>query len=583
MRAIQSELDMQGVSEMIAASDVPSASWISSWTLIFFAVWHFAVVGPSTVVAQTGSVATQTESATTLVPLEPNINVELVWVAPGTFIQGSPETELGREPDEIQHRVTISKGFYIGKYPITVEQFQSFVNQTRYKTEAERGTSGGFGWNGQDLVQSPEFDWRNPGYPSSKSHPVTIITLEDAQAFCKWLSSKSKMKVQLPTESQWEFACRAGSGERTYAGDTDEHIDEIAWTKVNALGAQSVGGKRPNSLGIFDMCGNVSEWCLDIYGKYPATNQTDPVATVPDAGEKPRNVLRGGSWNRDRRRARSAARFRSDPKSRNADIGFRVVVMRPGNQPDVAELDANEFDAVANTIAEPSVQQETSRSQAPLDGDVGGSMAPTSYQTGGPKTSFIGDALGLLCCFAIPAVPGIGVFYLISMLRKNASRAASSSSETTPVGTQKPLARGSGSAFATGAAIGALGEWMDPRCQSFPQGFWFDTTGIKPGSVVRIEYEIDGRVDRYQFEVENMDRQRVFLGGKPTKVTILGITPPDGDDWRDDDGSIFPNQPPAHDPFSRDSQSGNASDHDESRSSQGSGSLFGGSRFPSAY
>ena len=583
MRAIQSELDMQGVSEMIAASDVPSASWISSWTLIFFAVWHFAVVGPSTVVAQTGSVATQTESATTLVPLEPNINVELVWVAPGTFIQGSPETELGREPDEIQHRVTISKGFYIGKYPITIEQFQSFVNQTRYKTEAERGTSGGFGWNGQDLVQSPEFDWRNPGYPSSKSHPVTIITLEDAQAFCKWLSSKSKMKVQLPTESQWEFACRAGSGERTYAGDTDEHIDEIAWTKVNALGAQSVGGKRPNSLGIFDMCGNVSEWCLDIYGKYPATNQTDPVATVPDAGEKPRNVLRGGSWNRDRRRARSAARFRSDPKSRNADIGFRVVVMRPGNQPDVAELDANEFDAVANTIAEPSVQQETSRSQAPLDGDVCGSIAPTSYQTGGPKTSFIGDALGLLCCFAIPAVPGIGVFYLISMLRKNASRAASSSSETTPVGTQKPLARGSGSAFATGAAIGALGEWMDPRCQSFPQGFWFDTTGIKPGSVVRIEYEIDGRVDRYQFEVENMDRQRVFLGGKPTKVTILGITPPDGDDWRDDDGSIFPNQPPAHDPFSRDSQSGNASDHDESRSSQGSGSLFGGSRFPSAY
>jgi hypothetical protein len=169
------------------------------------------------------------------------------------------------------------------------------------------------------------------------------------------------------------------------------------------------------------------------------------------------------------------------------------------------------------------------------------------------------------------------------MLRKNASRAVTFSSETTPVGTQRPLARGSGSAFATGAAIGALGEWMDPRCQSFPQGFWFDTTGIKPGSVVRIEYEIDGRVDQYQFEVENMDRQRVFLGGKPTKVTILGITPPDGDDWRDDDGSIFPNQPPAHDPFSRDSQSGNASDHDESRSSQGSGSLFGGSRFPSAY
>lgn len=124
---------------------------------------------------------------------------------------------------------------------------------------------------------------------------------------------------------------------------------------------------------------------------------------------------------------------------------------------------------------------------------------------------------------------------------------------------------------------------MDPRCQSFPQGFWFDTTGIKPGSVVRIQYEIDGRIDQYQFEVENMDRQRVFLGGTPTKVTVLGITPPDGDDWRDDGGSIFPNQPPMTDSFSRDMQFGNSSDREEPRSSQGSGSLFGGSRFPSAY
>jgi len=546
-------------------------------TLILFTAFHFVVVGPS-------PAAAQTETATGLsVPLDTHVNVELIWVAPGTFLQGSPEGELGREPDEIQHRVTISRGFYIGKYPITIEQFQSFVDQTGYKTEAERGTSGGFGWNGQDLVQSPEFNWRNPGYPSSKSHPVTIITLEDAQAFCKWISSKSKIKVQLPTESQWEFACRAGGQERTYAGDTDENIDEIAWTKVNSLGAQAVGGKRPNSLGIFDMCGNVSEWCLDIYGRYPATDQTDPVATKPDAGEKPRNVLRGGSWNRDRRRARSAARFRSDARSRNADIGFRVVVMRPGNQPDVAELDAHEFDGVADTIAEPVSQHATTRPQAPLDGDVGGSMEPASYPAGRPNTSFIGDLWGLLCCFAMPAVPGIGIFYLISMLRKNASGPSSSSSGSTRIGTPTPLARGSGSAFATGAAIGALGELMDPRCQSFPQGFWFDTTGIKPGSVVRIQYEIDGRIDQYQFEVENMDRQRVFLGGKPTKVTVLGITPPDGDDWRDDGESIFPNQPPMTDSFSRDMQFGNSSDREEPRSSQGSGSLFGGSRFPSAY
>lgn len=554
--------------------------------LIAFVAWHLLSTGHLPVFAQLDvaqPVAAQAESGSSSIPLGSNLNVELVWVAPGTFIQGSPEAESGREPDEIQHRVTISRGFYLGKYPITIEQFQAFVDQTGYKTEAERGTSGGFGWNGQELVQSREFNWRNPGYPSSKTHPVTIITLEDAQAFCKWLSSKSKMKVQLPTESQWEFACRAGSRERTYAGDTDENIDEIAWTKVNALGAQAVGGRRPNALGIFDMCGNVSEWCLDIYGSYPVTNQTDPVATQPDVGEKPRNVLRGGSWNRDRRRARSAARFRSDPKSRNADIGFRVVVLRPGNLPDVAELDANEFDAAANTIAEPTGQQSSYRPQAPLDRDVDGSMAPTSHTAESPISSFISDLSGMLCCCAIPVIPGAGIFYLISRLRKNASRAVSNGLESTETDTPSPFARGSGSAFSKGVAIGAISELLDPRCQSFPQGFWFDTTGIKPGSIVRIQYEIDGRVDQYQFEVENMDRQRVFLGGEPTKVMILGITPPDGEDWRDDDGSIFPNQPPMSDPFSRDMQSGNSSDRDETGSHQGSGSMFGGSRFPSAY
>lgn len=577
MRAIRfrSAEDVRGIWKT-DASNAATVNWKSGLTLILLVAWQLLVSHQLPVVAQT-------ESASASIPLGPNLNVDLVWVAPGTFVQGSPETESGREPDEIQHRVTISKGFYIGKYPITVEQFQVFVDQTQYKTEAERGASGGFGWNGQDLVQSPEFHWRTPGYPSSKNHPVTIVTLEDAQAFCRWLSGKSKMKVQIPTESQWEFACRAGSSDRTYAGDTDEHIDEIAWTKVNSLGAQAVGGKRPNALGIFDMCGNVSEWCLDVYGKYSATNQTDPIATKPDAGDKPRNVLRGGSWNRDRRRARSAARFRSDPKSRNADIGFRVVVLRSGNLPDVAELEANEFDAVATAIAEPTDPPSTTRPQIPEEGGMAGSMAPSSYQVESSNSTLLSNLSGLLCCFAVPVIPGIGIFFLISMLRRSASLAVTTHSESAGGDFQRANARGTGSAFSTGVAIGALGELMDQRCQAFPQGFWFDTTGIKAGSIVRIQYEIDGRVDQYQFEVENMDRQRVFLGAKPTKVTVLGITPPDGDDWRDDDGSIFPNQPPMIDPTSRDKPFGDSSERDEPNSNQGAGSLFGGSRFPSAY
>lgn len=545
------------------SSFIPFSTQVNTWLQIGMVVAVVATSGHLLAFAQS-------EVAPTLsVPIDPSVSIEMVWVAPGEFQQGSPETEAGRESDETPHRVTISRGFYIGKYPITIEQYQSFVNQTNYQTEAERGTSGGFGWNGKELVQSPQYTWKDPGYPISKNHPVTIITLEDAQAFCKWLSNKSRMTVVLPTESQWEFACRAGTQDRTYAGDADEQIDEIAWTKANAMGAQAVGGKKPNALGIHDMCGNVSEWCLDVYGTYPATSQSDPLAKTPDAGEKPRNVLRGGSWNRDRRRARSAARFRSDPKSRNADIGFRVVVVRTDNPANFAELDPKDFDSQANTIAGPNPQMP---------------IAPTDPQAASPDTLILPNLFGLACCIAIPVIPAIGVFLLVMMLKQNAPVSMAQKRPAMGTGMQEPLAGGTNTAFQTGIAMGSLGAWMDSRCETFPQGFWFDTTGIDAGSVVRVEYEIDGRIDRYQFEVENMDRQRVFLGRQPSKVKILGITSPDGNDWQDrSDPTALPNQPPIFDPSPWNDRTRNSQDADDSRGSSGTGSLFGGSRFPSAY
>jgi hypothetical protein len=145
---------------------------------------------------------------------------------------------------------------------------------------------------------------------------------------------------------------------------------------------------------------------------------------------------------------------------------------------------------------------------------------------------------------------------------------------------QTPLARGGNSAFNQGVALGALGEMMDSRCQAFPQGFWFDTTGIEAGSIVKIEYEIDGRVDQYQFEVESMNRQRVYLGAKPSKVTIREIINPVGDNWIKDTGSLVPNQPPLFDTFSSDQRIQNPSTNDDA---PGTGALFGDSRFPSAY
>jgi formylglycine-generating enzyme required for sulfatase activity len=578
MRSLQRKIDQQYISQNEILGRL-SKTRVYLRALVVLLVFPFLLAGPARAMAQSDVAASLS------VPIDPKINVELVWVAPGEFLQGSPGTESGREPDEIQHRVKITQGFYIGKYPITIEQFQSFANQTNYKTEAERGSSGGFGWNGQDLVQSPEFNWKNPGYPTSQNHPVTIVTFEDAQAFCKWLSSKSKSRVQLPSESQWELACRAGTQGRTYAGDTDEQIDEIAWTKANSTGAQAVGAKRPNALGIFDMSGNVSEWCLDVYGAYPAIAQSDPLATTPDSGDKLRNVLRGGSWNRDRRRARSAARFRADPKSRNADIGFRIVIMRSGDGSAVAELDAKGFDGNANAIAEPVAIAQTNQPQEPLNvAPQGPTTTPTSAEPT-RNDSFLSKLGGMAVCFGIPLFLIVCIRYLLKSVSKsfsphNSPSRSSDGMQTTGTSNNAPLARGGNSAFNQGVVSGALGEMMDSRCQAFPQGFWFDTTGIEAGSIVKIEYEIDGRVDQYQFEVESMNRQRVYLGAKPSKVTIREIINPVGDNWLRDTGSLVPNQPPLFDTFSSDQRIQNQASSDDS---PGSGALFGDSRFPSAY
>ena len=247
------------------------------------------------------------------------IDLEMIQCPKGRFMMGSPNDELGRNNDEEAHIVTLTKPFYIGKYEITQSQYEKIIG-------------------------------KNPSKFEGNNKPVDSITYDEAIEFCyrlnaKYLHSLPKgYRFDLPTEAQWEYACRAGNGSALNSGKeimtvdgNCPNLDETAWYGMNSgYTTHEVGKKKPNAWGIYDMHGNVSEWCRDWFDPY--LYNTDP---FDDVSSRKRllsqaiqrkeinlsRVYRGGCWSDIARNCRSARRFSNSPSYMYNFLGFRVALV----------------------------------------------------------------------------------------------------------------------------------------------------------------------------------------------------------------------------------------------------------------
>lgn len=228
-----------------------------------------------------------------------DLPLELIWVEPGSFVMGSPADEPQRNKAENPQRtVTLTRGYWLGRTEVTQGQYEKVtgINPSTFKAVGEHG-------------------------------PVERVSWLDAMAFCRQLTEHQRTAgrlpegyhFMLPTEAQWEYACRAGTT-GAYAGDPQA----MAWFEGNSGGTtHPVGGKKPNSWGFHDMSGNVLEWCYDWYGEYAKGPQVDP--SGPERGYF--RIARGGSWRTELRVGRSAARAGGSPGRQDYTLGFRLALV----------------------------------------------------------------------------------------------------------------------------------------------------------------------------------------------------------------------------------------------------------------
>jgi formylglycine-generating enzyme required for sulfatase activity len=238
-----------------------------------------------------------------------SIGMKLVLIPRGKFMMGSPESEQGRKEDENQHEVTISKDYYLGVTEVTQGQYEKVM-----------GTNPSY------------FQRQGVRKSDTSTFPVEHVSWEDAVEFCKKLSSLSDEKnvgrmYRLPTEAEWEYACRAGSKTAYFFGEDSKSLGDYSWFGANSYSMMHrVGMLKPNAWGLYDMYGSVWEWCSDLYGEYPQ----GPVSNPSGPTEGYHRVRRGGSFDLPGGCNRSASRFRDTPSWQLVNSGFRVALSPSG-------------------------------------------------------------------------------------------------------------------------------------------------------------------------------------------------------------------------------------------------------------
>jgi len=233
------------------------------------------------------------------VELEGGERIEFVYIPPGKLVMGSSENESGRQSDEgPQREVQITRGFYLGKFEVTQQQWTAVMgnNPSVFKT-----------------------------LPKPENLPVESVSWYECQEFIARLDSLFDGNFRLPSEAEWEYACRAGTSSKYYWGDfmTRNGTSDYSWANSRSMAMpHPVGEKKPNNWGLYDMSGNVWEWCSDWYGSYLSEETIDPKG--PEMGTY--KVFRGGSWYDFRDAHRSANRHKHAPDLKFTAIGLRLVL-----------------------------------------------------------------------------------------------------------------------------------------------------------------------------------------------------------------------------------------------------------------
>lgn len=259
--------------------------------------------------------------------------MEFVLIKGGCYDMGDT-FGVGYDDETPVHEVCIND-FYIAKYEVTVREFRKFVSETGYKTDAEKE-----GWgctvnsDATELINKKGADWKNPGYLQDGNHPVVQVSWNDAMAYIEWLNRRAGKRFRLPTEAEWEYAARNGGKRYKYSwgnnNKAEDSLNQQHYQKFQILDGDDryvytspVGSFEANELGLYDMTGNVSEWCSDWYGEnyYVKSSKQNPQG--PSIGES--RILRGGSCHCEPRFARTSLRLTRAQSFRYYYLGFRLA------------------------------------------------------------------------------------------------------------------------------------------------------------------------------------------------------------------------------------------------------------------